>query len=1013
MRKAGIRRFGAFELDVSAGELRKHGIRIRLQDQSFQILLMLLDRPGQVVLREDIRLRLWPNNTIVEFDHSTNAAIKRLRRSLGESAEAPRYIETLAKRGYRFLGEVSETAQEIRPEVATDRPPNQDENGRAASRYRIGDKLGEGGTGVVYRADDLELGREVALKFLRLPRGGTPPIAQQRFEREARAASALNHPNICTIHGLEGFEGRPAIMMELVEGETLAARLSRGKLPLAEALKAAIQIAAALAEAHRKGVVHRDLKPSNIMLTRAGVKVLDFGLATRERAAVAGDETTQVASTFLGTPPYMPPEQVQGLETDSRTDIYSFGVVLYEMLTAKKLFEANSAAGMMAAMLEREPPALPDAVPAALDRAIRRCLAKNVEERWQSAQDLKAELEWIAETPRADQNVATAVPDGPRMAQPSRPRSPFAGITASRQRRWLWTAGIALALGVGAGMAWLARGTSPPIDNPLASAQFTRLTDFEGAAHDAALSPDGKFVAFRADRDGPFDVWLSRVGSGQFLNLTHGQDDVTGLSLRSFGFSADGSEIWLSGRVDRRLRLMPLMGGVPRVFLREGVVNIAWSPDGARLVYHTNDDGDPMFVADRDGANTRQIFVDPVRPGGHNHFPTWSPDGRWIYFVRGIASTLEMDLWRIPSSGGEPERLTHHNSDVEYPTPIDARTVLYIAPDKRGSGPWLWALDVERKVTRRVSFGLEQYRSIAASADGRRLVATVANPSASLWSVPILDRPAEERDAKQFPLPAVSAFAPRFGAGALFYLSSRGAGNGLWRYQDGRDTEIWKGSDGALLEPPGVSPDGRRVAITLRRNGKRLLHVLSSDGAELQPLAPAIDVQGTSCWSTDSLWIVIGGNDGRGPGLFKIPVGGGAPARLVAGTAINPVWPANANLIVYQGAGAAAYSPLHAVRPDGSPVQMPVIQVNRGEGAPARFLPSGKGLVYIQGPVPSQDFWLLDLASKKTRPLTRFKNRAEMRTFDITPDGKEIVFDRLRENSDIVLIDLPLAGSGK
>jgi Tol biopolymer transport system component len=571
----------------------------------------------------------------------------------------------------------------------------------------------------------------------------------------------------------------------------------------------------------------------------------------------------------------------------------------------------------------------------------------------------------------------------------------------------VWIAGIALGMALGAVAMWsLHRGTSSALDeNPLANARFTRLTDFEGAEHDAALSPDGKFVAFRADRDGPFDVWLTRVGSGQYVNLTHGQDDEVRAPIRSFGFSGDGSEIWLSGAVDRRLRLMPMMGGVPRLFLREHVINVAWSPDGAHLVYHTNENGDPTFVADRSGENARQIFI---RPGGHNHFPTWSPDSRWIYFVMGIAETNEMDLWRIASAGGRPERLTWHNSGVEYPTPIDTRTVLYTAPDQDGAGPWLWAVDVERKVTHRVSFGLEQYTSLAASADGRRLVATVANPSANLWRVPILDRPAEERDARPYPLPTVNALAPRFGVESLFYLSAHGAGYGLWRYQDGRATEIWKGSEAALQEPPGVSRDGKRAAIVLRRNGRRLLHLLSADGAELQPLAPELDVQGTSCWSPDGQWIVIGGIDARGSGLFRIPVDGGTPFRLVARTAINPVCSPDGDVIVYEGGGAAMYSPLLAVRPDGSPVQMPTLQIRHyGGGERARFLPDGRGLVYMQGVLPSQNFWLLDLVTKKTRQLTRLNDPAAMRTFDVTPDGRQIVFDRQRENSDIVLIDLP------
>jgi hypothetical protein len=296
-------------------------------------------------------------------------------------------------------------------------------------------------------------------------------------------------------------------------------------------------------------------------------------------------------------------------------------------------------------------------------------------------------------------------------------------------------------------------------------------------------------------------------------------------------------------------------------------------------------------------------------------------------------------------------------------------------------------------------------------------VATVSNPTASLWSVPILDRLAEERDVKPFPLPTVRALAPRFGPVALFYLSSRGAGDGLWRYQDGQALEIWKGADGPLREPPAVSPDGRRVTVVLRRQGKVRLHVLSADGAEFQALAEEIDAQGTACWSVDGKWVVTGGNDASGPGLFTIPVEGGAPVRLITGAALNPVWSPDGSLIVYAGPDVARNAPLLAVRPDGTPVELPVIQLGVW-GERYRFLPNGKSLVYMQTDrtpstslgnrqLPSQDFWLLDLATKKTRPLTRLNNVAAMRTFDITPDGKQIVFDRSQENSDIVLIDLP------
>ena len=351
---SGVRRFrfGPFEADVRSGELRKHGTRLRLHSQPFQILLMLLERRGDIVLREDIRFRLWPNNTIVEFNHGINVGVRKLREALGESADKPRYVETVGSRGYRFLGEV-ETVGEPSPEAAASDGGLEvtDLTGKTISGYRILEQLGSGGMGVVYRAEDLKLGRNVALKFLPWPAAEIPEAMRRRFEREARAASALNHPHICTIHGLENLSGQPAIVMELVEGETLAARLARGALPLPQALTMAIQIADALSEAHRQGVVHRDLKPANIMLTapggHPGVKVLDFGLAAVEGAA--GEDTSAPGGKLLGTPHYMSPEQAQGKDADARSDIFSFGLVLYEMLTGRRAFDGPDTASVLAA----------------------------------------------------------------------------------------------------------------------------------------------------------------------------------------------------------------------------------------------------------------------------------------------------------------------------------------------------------------------------------------------------------------------------------------------------------------------------------------------------------------------------------------------------------------------------------------------------------------------------------------------------------------------------------------
>ncbi len=860
-------------------------------------------------------------------------------------------------------------------------------SGSKLGPYEIQSPLGAGGMGEVYRARDTRLGRDVAIKVL--PEAVAHDADRlRRFEQEARTIAALNHPNILGIHDIGAHDGAPFLVSEFLEGQTLRVKLASGPLPMRQAIEYALGIAQGLAAAHEKGIVHRDLKPENVFVTRDGrIKVLDFGLAKLVRpeenheTAVTLSSPATLPGMVMGTVGYMSPEQVRGEPLDPRSDIFSFGAVLYEILTGKRAFKRETSAETMTAVLREEPQALNDIGwqgPLELQRILARCLEKDVARRFQSASDLAFAIESLSGT------------------------SSTKRVSEQKSRRsWLpWV--IAAALLVGTAVWEMARpAVAPP--NPLEKAHFTRLTDFESV--EAAISPDGKFVAFVSDHDGPFDVWLTQVGTGRLINLTQGKAGPLPGPLRSVGFSGDGSEIWVGGGdVGLRLRLMPLTGGAPRNFLGEETANLAWSPDGERIVYHNFRSGDPMFVADRTGANARRIFGG--QPGLHNHFPTWSPDGRWIYFAHGTPATKEMDLWRIASDSSHAERLTQLNTDVAYPTPVGDRTVFYVARDGDGSGPWLWAFDVKRRDSRRASVGLEQYTSVQASADGHKLVATISNPVAGLWTVPILDRVAEEKDVRAFPVPTVRALAPRFGGSALFYLSSLGTGDGLWRLRDGQVNEIWKGADGALLETPAVSPDGSRVAIVLRRNGKRQLHVLSSDGAELQPIAEGIAAQEASCWSPDGKWIVTGGSDANGPGLFKIPLEGGSPVRLVSGPALNPVWSPDGSLIVYSGTNVSTFAPLLAVHPDGSSVELPQISVRR-LGERARFLPDGKSLIYMQGLLASQDFWLLDLTSMKSRPLTKLQNRATMRTFDVTGDGKQIVFDRLRENSQVVMIDLP------
>jgi len=860
--------------------------------------------------------------------------------------------------------------------------------------YEVIALLGSGGMGDVYQARDTRLNRHVAIKFL--AEGIADPHAISRFQQEALTASSLNHPHILTVFESGEIDGKQYLAAELVDGGTLKAWVHQETRTWKQIVEMIVGVADGLAVAHAAGILHRDIKLDNILVTKSGyAKLADFGLAKLETANADRSRALTVQGTrhgvIVGTIAYMSPEQAAAKPLDARSDVFSFGIVLYELLTGTRPFAGASDLEVLQQILHGSPQPLPEALPSSLRAIVEKALERDPADRYQSMREMVVDLRRVsrqrADPPAASAATATDRSTSPRTASP-----------------WPWAvAAIVLAALSGLGV-WVWQGRNRVPDNPLANAQFTRFTDFDGAESDASISRDGRFVVFRSDRDGPMDTWVSQVGTGRFVNLTHGSRPS--VLVRNAGLTPDGADIWLSSMIGGdRTRLSPLLGGGLRPFLPEHAMNPAWSPDGSRLVFHLYDAGDPTFVAERDGSNARELFT--LAPGIHSHFPVWSKDAQWIYTVRGPWDAREMDIWRTPIGGGAPERLTEVNRDIRYLALLDDGAVLFVAPDQDGAGPWLWSLNPDTKSIRRISSGLEVYSSIDASADGRRLVATISNPTANLASLPILDRLTTDYDVKPLGLPTVRALAPRYGGTTLFYLSSRGGGDGLWRY-DGTDaTEVWRGADGALLEPPAVTRDGRRVAVVLRKQGKRTLTLLSSEGGDAQPLAPAIDVTSAASWSPDGKWIAAGGIDASGPGLFKIPVDGGAPQRLMTGTATNPVWSPDGTLIVYTGPVVGPVGALVTVHADGTPGETLNIQVRVGTEH-YRFMPDRPQLVYIPTPnqVAPEYLWLLDLPSKKSRQLSSINSRS-MRTFDITPDGTHITFDRLKDNSDIVLIDLP------
>jgi serine/threonine protein kinase len=697
-RSKDLIRFGAFELDLRARDLRKDGRSIGLPEQSVVILDMLLGRPGELILREDIRSRLWPNDTVVEFDHSINTAVRKLRLALGESADNPQYIETLARRGYRWIGSAEAFGAlpnaELPPKPVEPDPSRLfDGNltGKKVSHYRVLEVLGGGGMGVVYKAEDLKLGRRVALKFL--PDELTKdPVALQRLEREARAASALNHPNVCTIYEIAEHAGHPFIVMELLEGETLREQITEQATEhrrpiLDKQIDLGIQISDALAAAHAHGIIHRDIKPANIFVTRTGVaKILDFGVAKlsqhvtpdenhdRPRASgevqapqrieplLAKDLSLTRTGLTMGTAGYMSPEQVRGDALDCRTDLFSFGLVLYEMATGRAAFGALTAPMMREAILNGEPTPARDInpdIPERLALIIRRALEKDRLKRYQTAAEIRTDLETLR-----------------RKAAPR--RSFRMGMIAA--------GGLAL-LAIGTSIIWPSWRQAAVPAWPDVKLQQLTTNSWEYPVTGGAISPDGRYLAYTDTKgmhiklvgtddsqwvpkpealSGEDVVWeISSSAwfpdSRRFLAMSHPatENQSAWSSLTSsiwtisvsggaphklrdaalaWSVSLDGSSISFGknkGKLgERELWLMGSNGEQARKILEVDDANaiccMYFFQDQTRVAYVTTDDsGDTLVARDLNGGPVTMLLK-PLAMRAMGDF-AWLPDGRLVY----------------------------------------------------------------------------------------------------------------------------------------------------------------------------------------------------------------------------------------------------------------------------------------------------------------------------------------------------------------------------------------------
>lgn len=569
----------------------------------------------------------------------------------------------------------------------------------------------------------------------------------------------------------------------------------------------------------------------------------------------------------------------------------------------------------------------------------------------------------------------------------------------------LLAAGVAVAIFIG---LWLER-SEYFWRNPIADARFETITNFDGVQQGAAISRDGHFVAFLSNRDGNMDVWVTQVGSGQFHNLTQGKaPELVNPSVRELAFSPDSSLVTYWGRKpdsgagDISVYAVPTLGGELRTYL-EGVAEYDWSRDGSRLAYHTPGPGDPVYVSDGSRrAADRPIFSAPA--GSHAHFQLWSPDQAYIYFVQGSLPD-KLDIWRIRPTGGPAERITSHNGRVTHPVFLDRRTLLYLASDKDGSGPWLYSIDVERRIPHRLSSGIDSYASLAASADGRRLVATLANPKRTLWRLSLSDTPANSSALEPIALNTGTGFSPRLGPDFLLYVSSTGSTERILKMLNGSVTELWRGDQAHVIGGPAISADGKNVAFVVRKAGRAFLYAMRSDGANTRIVSDSLDLQGAPAWSPDGQFITVAVNERGVPQLFRLSVDGRLPTRLLQEYSTDPTWSPDGRFVIYSGPDIGTKFPMKAASPEAAPHPLPALTLSRG-ARHVVFVSSGPSLVLMQGEIQHKDLWLIDLKTGTEKQVTRLAPDFNIRDFDVSPDGHEVVLEREQESSNIVMLEL-------
>ena len=903
--------------------------------------------------------------------------------------------------------------------------------GTSLLHYTILKKLGAGGMGVVYEAEDTRLGRHVALKFLSRD-FEQDPSALERFKQEARAASALNHPNICTIYAIEECDGQHFIAMEVLDGESLKEKIRGNPLPLDKIIDIGTQISDALDVAHGKGIVHRDMKPANIFITSRGqVKILDFGLAKlvherRPALETVGGEAATLApmqltspGTAVGTIAYMSPEQARGEELDARSDLFSFGAILYEMATGKVPFEGNTSAVVFQGILDGQPPPLTGlnpSLPFKLQEIIEKALEKDRDLRYQSAAEIRSDLKRLKRdiTGHSSQTgIAAAAPSSVVSAASGTPSAPVssASIILDSAKRNKSSAGLITGLSllmIAAGIYGLYKGIAQWIGDsgpvPFQNMNMSKLTN-SGKVVLATISPDGKYVVNAVDEGrGKQSLWMHHIATGSNAQIM----PPTEVRYQGLTFTPSGDFLYFV-RIEPEnpglglLYQIPVLGGTPHKLITDVDSAVSFSPDGQQMVFlrmSSSEGSSKLIIAHPDGSGERALASLPI-PGYSS--PDWSPDGKWI-----ASTTIDLgaqNLGRVvvlnPTNGKE-KTIFAATASLQKPTWMpDGKHLLLIFHDI--TSDWngqVGEVSVSGKKLHRITNDLSSYsnRTLAVTRDGRQLIAIQNTPDSGVYTMDVVGNSTPKQVDNHGDINV--SWLPD---GRLLTLDSDGhisLMNG-----DGSSRNVIY-QQNLPMQGLTACPDGANAFFSMPNKDTKTLNIFRLDlqnGTATAVTNGKVD-QTPEC-SPDSKFIIFDRLERGRQWLMEMPVAGGQAKQLTDKPANFGTFSPDGKqiaMLTFEGQGANV-KPLIAILPAQGGLPVKSLEPSRFISGPFQYSADGQSLYYPVTEKGVSNIVVQPIADGPPTPATNF-DELFLYSYDYDWKNKKLAVARGRTNSDVVLI---------